>query len=78
VEPVAAVQEAPEVLHEEVSREVEAEGRREDGVGSAIEVEERQEVEVASLGAGELQEVRTLRLEAVGLAEDEGRPPRVS
>ena len=66
------VQEASEVLHGEVLPEVEAEEHREDGVASEIGVEEHQGVE-ASLEAGELREARTLLLEAVVLAEGEGR-----
>jgi hypothetical protein len=58
------------VLHGEVLREVEAEERREDRVASEIGVEEHPStkgVEVASLEAGELREVRTLLPEAVAL-----------
>lgn len=73
MELVAAVQGAPEARHEEVSQEVEPEERRVDGVALVIVVEEHQEGEEASLEAGELQEVPTQPLEAVGLAEDEVR-----
>lgn len=52
---------------------MEAEERREDGVGLLIAAEALPEVEVASLEAGELSEVRIPPPEAVGLVADEAR-----
>lgn len=73
VELVAAAQGDPEAQHEEVSQEVEAEECREGGVALVTVVEEHQEVEEASLEAGELREVQTQPLEATVMAEDEVR-----